>query len=84
MGRDVVEIRGNRIDPGKAADIGGAGGSRSSDAAGSAGNTAGGAGNPEVVLDPLAREIRRVGTEGGLRGLSEVQCYLAARWVVVL
>lgn len=66
MGRDVVEIRGEMIDPGKDGDseggVGGAGG-----------------GDPELVLAPLAREIGRVGAEGGLVGLSEVQCYLAAR-----
>lgn len=72
MGRDVVEIRGVHIDP-SAADSQGAGG-------GTGGGGAGG--NPEVVLAPLAKEIARVAVGGGLAGLSEVQCFLAARYVL--
>lgn len=75
MGRDIVEIRGERID------VSASGGSAAATLAGEGGGTAGAAGgNPEVVLAPLAKEISRAGTEGGIVGLSEVQCFLAARW----
>lgn len=75
MGRDIVEIRGERID------VSASGGSSSAATlAGEGGGTAGAAGgNPEVVLAPLAKEISRAGTEGGIVGLTEVQCFLAAR-----
>lgn len=65
MGRDIVEICGERID--LTADLQGGG--------------SGSMGSPEVVLAPLAREIARAGAEGGLVGMSEVQCLLAARCV---
>lgn len=79
MGRDVVEIRGDRLDLSTSAS--GAVAVGGGDGGGGGGGTAGAAGgNPEVVLAPLAKEIERVGVEGGIAGLSEVQCFLAARW----
>lgn len=71
MGRDVVEICGERID--LTADLHGCGGG--------GGGSCSIASKPEVVLAPLAREIARVGVEGGLVGMTEVQCLLAARCV---
>lgn len=71
MGRDVVEICGERID--LTADLQGCGGG--------GGGSCSIASKPEVVLAPLAREIARVGVEGGLVGMTEVQCLLAARCV---
>lgn len=79
MGRDVVEIRGERIDPGSERSSGAVGAAGSGDGGGGGGGS--GPGNPDVVLAPLAEEIGRVGAEGGIAGLSEVQCLLAARWV---
>lgn len=79
MGRDVVEVRGERMDLSVSAT--GAAGMPAGEDGGGGGGTAGAAGgDPEVVLAPLAKEIERVGVEGGIVGLSEVQCLLAARW----
>lgn len=78
MGRDVVEIRGERIDPGSESHGGVP--SASGTGEGSGGGSGSGTGsNPDIVLAPLAKEIGRVGAKSGITGLSEVQCYLAAR-----
>lgn len=83
MSRDVIEIAGEQIDPSVGVPQGerGASAAGRGGGAGAGGGGAGGAGDPDHVLAPLAKEIARVGIGGGLLGLSEVQCFLAARWV---